>query len=722
MKKTLLVLTLTLLTLFTQARKFYFSSSTGSDSRTSTQAQNINTPWQTLQKLQQQVVGGVNTFTAGDTIAFKRGDVFANGYTRYSTPNYYDYASCSWINDPINQWTAPSGTAVAPIVFTNYGDPSLPLPNFYYPLAETPITKNSYNVFDFEGVSWIVIDGLQFNDTRFPYADKFNPAYTRSSIILGVWTQSTPTKRGSNDPANRAKMVNNVVVKNCYFANTSFALGQIACDVCDITNNVVENLKASVDTTGYTDIGAGSFEAMNGFHINISHNYIKGIWAGSGRVSDCWGLLGVAFDMFNVKNSKFTYNTIVDCSGAFEIGNTDQYDFENGSWYDTFAYNKIINCGQIGYIHGQPGDVFAGNNRNIAVFNNVYINNNKSRIDGPQFGGDLYGDGQSFRGDRNGNYKWWFFRSPTLCPNDFQTTGDVTNGSQTVVMSTLDIQINSRLYDYDETGGYKTVTGIGSGQVTVSVPFAVTQTGYKFHVYPPISDPNWSQPINHPYCNYNGHRTFVAYSSDDIKGNADTLVDSRNNIIYSTTGDQQIYDVTRTKQKHRNNVYYIKGAFRYPTVLGGTLNTTAGETEYQTTTKLFVDTSSAFPENWDLHLASGSLAIGKGVAIGGLTKDFAGVTLSGIPDIGLYKYSATPLLVLNSTTNVTCKTGNNGSFTISTSGGTAPYTYKVNNSLYTTTTTYSNLAPATYAVTVKDSKGLLSTINVTIKSSSVTCP
>jgi hypothetical protein len=79
-------------------------------------------------------------------------------------------------------------------------------------------------------------------------------------------------------------------------------------------------------------------------------------------------------------------------------------------------------------------------------------------------------------------------------------------------------------------------------------------------------------------------------------------------------------------------------------------------------------------------------------------------------------------LVLSSSTNVTCKTGNNGSFTISASGGTAPYTYKVNNSAYTSTTTYSNLAPATYTVTVKDAKGLLSTLNVTIKSSSVTCP
>ena len=621
------------LPLFANARKFYFSSSLGSDSYTISQAQNQSTPWKTLIKLQQLTTNGNTTFLPGDTIAFKCEDIFNNGYTAATG---FEYAMCSYANIP-GGYTAPSGTKLNPIVFTSYGTGAKP--NFYYNDAVTPTNKNSHNVFYFAGVNYITIDGLQFNDTRFPTQDKVNPAYTRSSILMGEWTNATLTHPSSNDTGYRKYMCRNIVIKNCYFANTSFALGSIACDTADFINNTIENLKATVDTTGYTDIGAGSFEAMNGFHINISYNYIKGVWAGSGRVSDCWGLLGVAFDMFNVRYSKFNYNTIIDCSGAFEIGSTDRLDPNNGSWYDTFAYNKIINCGQIGYIHGEPGDVFAGTNRNIAVYNNLYINNNKSRIDGQGFGSDLYGDGQSFRGNSLGQFAFWFFRSPILCPMDFQEYGSVTNGSAIVIIPTAGIQVGSRLYDADENGAYKEVTSIGVGQVTVNVPFTATNSSYAFHIYPPISDPNWSQPINHPYCNYYGHRTVVAYSSDDIKGNADTLVDIRNNIIYSTTGDQQIYDISRTKQVHRNNVYYLKGSFLYPTILGGTLNTASGATEYQTTTMLFVDTSAAYPEDWDVHLKAGSLPISNGIPIPTLTTDFAGNPVTNPPSIGLYNYS-----------------------------------------------------------------------------------
>jgi hypothetical protein len=594
------------------SRKFFFSSSSGNDSYTITQAQNMATPWKSLQKLQTLITNGNTTFLPGDTIAFKRGDVFSNGHTGATG---FQYVSCSWINFPANGYTAPSGTQSNPIVLTNYGDLNLPKPNFIYPTATTPTTSNSNNVIEFAGVSWIVIDGLQFNDYRFPQADKANAAYTRSAIILGEWTQSKlaangiDTTFGSNkDTTNRKWMVKNFTVKNCYFNNISFAFGSVAAENSNLIYNTIENLKATNDTSGYNDIMAGAFDAINGYKLNFSHNFIKGAWGRSGRISDCWGLGGVAFDMFCVKNSNFSYNTIIDCSGMFEIGNLDKYDTLSGSWYDTFAYNKIINCGQMGYIHGSANDVFRGNNRNIACFNNVYINNNTSRISGPNFGYDLYNDGQSFRGDANGNYKWWFFKSPTKCPNNAL----------------------------------------------------------------PITDTTWSNPINPPFCNYSGHRASVQYADENIKGNADTLVDIRNNIFYSTVGDQIIYDKTRNKFKHRNNIYYLKGAFLNPTSLGGAL----GTGEISTNNRLFSDTSSTFPENWDLHLFSGSQAIGAGTNVG-INKDFDGTSFSGNPEIGLYSINSSS--IVSSTLNATSTQGiiscnnNTTTVTISATGGTQPY-------------------------------------------------
>lgn len=54
------------------AKTFYFSNSSGSDSRTAIQAQNPLTPWQTLDKLNEVF----KTLLSGDSILLKRGDEF----------------------------------------------------------------------------------------------------------------------------------------------------------------------------------------------------------------------------------------------------------------------------------------------------------------------------------------------------------------------------------------------------------------------------------------------------------------------------------------------------------------------------------------------------------------------------------------------------------------------------------------------------------------------
>jgi hypothetical protein len=503
----------------------------------------------------------------------------------------------------------------------------------------------------FANVSYIVIDGIQFNDYRFPVGDKRNPAFIRGAMILGHWIASTPTTQGSNNPANRGRMVSNCVVKNCYFSNMSFGFTEVSAMNTIITNNVFTNFKSSPDTSGTYDVLGAAIEGLSGFNVEISRNYFRGAWAGSGRVSSSDGMGGTALDIFwSFKNSKVVYNTFVDCSGVFEVGNIDDIDSATGAQYDTFAFNKVINCGQLGYIHGTIDDDFYANNHNLYFWNNVVISNNKDRMNGQGFGDDTYGDTQSFS-------QFWFFRSKTKCPN------------------------NSL----------------------------------------PISDPSWSNPINPVYCNYNGARSALQYASDQAVWGMgyDTLVDTRNNIFYSTSGGYMIYDVTRTRYKHKNNIYYIKGGFAgNNTALGGTL----GTGEIQTTSKLFVDTTNAFPENWDLHLAAGSQAIGAGTTISGVTKDFAGIPLSGTPDIGLYKYSAKPLLAVSST-GITCKTRTDGTITVTVSGGTSPYTYRINNGTWQSSSSFTALPSGTYTVAVKDTNGALGTTTSSVKGSNVVvCP
>jgi hypothetical protein len=563
MKKIVLLLILIITIISAQARTFYFSSSTGNDTYTTTQAQNSLTPWRTLAKIQFYTISGRVLFQPGDTLAFKRGDVFANGNNAYVSVFWWNVPNSAANAGSPQYFTAPSGTANAPIVFTNYGNINLPLPNFLHPNATIPTTSDK-NVFGFAGVSWIVIDGLQFNDTRFPVADKSNPAYTTSAMILGEYTQARITNGvlipgSASDTNNRKRYVKNVVVKNCYFSNISYAFAGIAAENTKFINNTITNLKSTTDTAGTNDVMAGAFEGMNCDDCEVTNNYIKGAWAKSGRISSTYGLGGVAFDMFNCNRTKIMYNTIIDCSGAFEIGNIDDLDTTSGCKYVTFAYNKVINCAGMGYIHGSTG-AFVGNNKNITILNNVVINNNSSRMNGPNFGADIYNDGQSFS-------QWWFFKDKYKCPS------------------------NSL----------------------------------------PITDNTWSNPIHPSVCNYGGHRFAIQYASDNIRGNADTLIDSRNNIFYSTVGDQMVYD--RTKYKRSNNIYYIKGRLVNNTTLGGTLR--PGERIINTA--IFRDTTAVHPEDWDLHLLDTSYGVLNGTPTG-ITKDFNGVDVVGNPSIGLYQY------------------------------------------------------------------------------------
>jgi gliding motility-associated-like protein len=79
--------------------------------------------------------------------------------------------------------------------------------------------------------------------------------------------------------------------------------------------------------------------------------------------------------------------------------------------------------------------------------------------------------------------------------------------------------------------------------------------------------------------------------------------------------------------------------------------------------------------------------------------------------------SGGPTALATTPTNSSCGL-NNGSVTLgATTGGTAPFTYNFNNLGFSSTTTYSGLAPGTYPVVVKDKNGCSFSKNVVIGSS-----
>lgn len=638
-------LLLTLTTTNSFGRKFYFSS-TGSDSYTTLQAQNSSTPWQSLRKLTSLTTGtnGPSVFRAGDTICFKRGDVFYGN----STDNYC--GAYWWYRPGDTYWTAPSGVPGNPIVITNYGDPSLPLPNWlharaYYPQSFWPYTREGRGIIEFAGVHDIVIDGIQSNDFRIPEYDKANPGYS-GGWIIGEWTRATSTLGSSyTDTTRRTNMVTRFTINNCKFNNTIYGIQNFAAVDSKITYCTFTNFKSSADTAGINDIMAGAIEGLHGIRVDISHNYIRGAWAKSGRIGSCSGLGGVAFDVFRLYNSRVCYNTIVDCNGMMEFGNIDSNEPQGGAQYDTIAFNKIINCEEMAYFHGSAGDVFAGTNHHMSFWNNVVISNNKDRNIGWGMGKDVFNDGQGFAPGTQ--QPWWFCRNPystwnqsPLQPTTITTAGsnivNVSSSSGVVVGTVAFIENDSLLGRNYQT---VTVTNVSGNQLTLSVPATQSRTTTNIQYHLPVSDLTWSVPNNSSFSNYGGKRITIQYAGDNtlFGSNIDTMFDMRNNIFYWTTGVQGVYD--RTRLKRSNNIYCPIGSVRYATTLGGSL----GTGERLITSKIFTDTTASYPADWDLHPVDTSYANIGGLPTPGFTQDFEGKPIVS-PFIGLYsKLTVVPI-------------------------------------------------------------------------------
>jgi len=515
MKRILLLILF--LPLLSFGRKFYISSSTGNDAYTYLQAQNPSTPWKTLSHLEDMANTTPNsTFAAGDTIAFKRGDVFANGRNRA-------FGSFIWSGPGTPGWggNCPSGTLTNPIVFTSYGIG--PEANILFPYPSS-VTANVRKAMLFDNVGYIVFDSLQFNDTRFSYTDKVTSAYTCSGLELGEgFTGDNPLS------------VHHMTVKNCIFSNISYGIVSIGRYIT-IQNNSFTNFKASGDTIGINDVGADAI-MPTGSHYLIKNNLIQGSWAYANPNSSSEGKLGGGLESINdFDSSLIIYNTFFDNSGAMEFGQNAGTQY--GPNDDTFAFNKFINNFNACWVN--VVGPFACTAARLHFWNNVIIENQNSRHSGPNFGQDVLGDGQSFT-----NWSFW--------------------------------------------------------------P---------------------SYPLN---ASNNAAGRYFGYSGDQYV-TADTLYDVRNNIIWNNN-NQAINYSGRTKIKYNNNLYRLTS--------GSTIGAALGPGEISTLSKIFVDTTSINPMNWDFNLMAGSPAISNGTYVG-VSPDYGGNTVTNPPSMGIYNYNITP--------------------------------------------------------------------------------
>ena len=175
-------------------KNYYFSSSSGDDSRTSTQAQNSATPWKSIAKL------NATTFLPGDVILFNRGDTF--------------YGSLI---------ISSKGTSGSPITYSAYGTGANPIiTGFTNVTAWTNIGNNIWEstnaVSTLSGLNLVTINGVNTPMGRMPNSGYYYfQSHTGSSSITSSDLTGTPNWKG----AELAFNCNDYTVKRCLITSQS---------------------------------------------------------------------------------------------------------------------------------------------------------------------------------------------------------------------------------------------------------------------------------------------------------------------------------------------------------------------------------------------------------------------------------------------------------------------------------------------------------------------
>ncbi len=144
-----------------QANTYYFSTISGNDSRSATEAQNPATPWQSIAKLN----AVISMLNAGDIILFKRNEVFDGSIT-------------------INR----SGSLSQPLTFGAFGTGVKPIINGFSTLTNfTPLTSGIWeaSVPADTMVNTLVLNGVHQVVGRFPNSNTPNKGYLNFESVSG---------------------------------------------------------------------------------------------------------------------------------------------------------------------------------------------------------------------------------------------------------------------------------------------------------------------------------------------------------------------------------------------------------------------------------------------------------------------------------------------------------------------------------------------------------
>ncbi len=195
--KVLLVIVLTSCLSAGYAKNYYFSSTTGDDTRSDIQAQRETSPWKTLSKLN-SIFG---TLGAGDSVLLKKGDTF--------------YGSVV---------VTKSGSADLPIVISSYGIGALPIITGFMTLSHWDLKENgvytSSDRLNDSSLNIVVINNSAYAMGRYPNAHAVNDGWlpilshvknnsitSSPSFLNSDWTNAEVVIRKKHYVIDRNKII-----------------------------------------------------------------------------------------------------------------------------------------------------------------------------------------------------------------------------------------------------------------------------------------------------------------------------------------------------------------------------------------------------------------------------------------------------------------------------------------------------------------------------------
>lgn len=321
---------------------FYFSTSTGNDSRTKAEAQNPSTPWKTLQRLNDFL----SEIEPGDAVLFKRGDIF-DGQILISK----------------------SGTKDAAIIFSAYGSGNKAIINGFATVRDwTQLDKNIYEASLAEGnyLNLLTINNKVKAKGRYP-----NIAYLTVDSRTEVYGPP-PTFKGPGTftDAELPASTNNWTGAEAVIRKNEWCL-----DKCEITGHSGTTISYNSPSPHTPTVGFGYF-----IQNDIRTLDVEGEWSYDGlrhkialyTAADSTTLTvkGSIVSSLVIANNK---SNLVFDNMIFEGADTSTFNFTYDCSYITIQKCDIDFSGVDG-LHAESSRYITFKNNTVTNTNNFAVN------------------------------------------------------------------------------------------------------------------------------------------------------------------------------------------------------------------------------------------------------------------------------------------------------------------------------------------------------------